>query len=137
MIVLEHLVVDKGYSLISKEELQNLECAQLAVKTIAKHNALGHVMIAENGGPENFFKRFPDLNFESLDKPPFLGILTSSFATCVNSNIKILEKNDVVGAKQTVEKLKEFTEAKLTKIFLDAIKASQEDKDSFLVFGHG
>ncbi len=56
MIVLENLVVDKGYELKNKDEGQTLENAKFAMKTLAKHHALGHVMIMETGGSEKFFQ---------------------------------------------------------------------------------
>ncbi len=89
MIVLENLVLDKGYSLKNKEELQSLECAQFAIKTLAKHHAIAHVLITENGGPQKFFKTFPQLDVESFDKPFMVNLGTGMCNKAVHSNIKI------------------------------------------------
>ncbi len=136
MIVLENLVLDKGYSLKNKAEQQSLECAQFAIKTLAKHHAIAHVMIAENGGPQKFFKIFPNLDLESFDKPFMMNLLKGMCDNAVLSNIKILEKNlNIFGAKETAENLKQFV-GKPMSIVLDAIKIPDE-RDNFFVLGHG
>jgi len=137
--VLENLVVEKGYQLINKEVGQDLEMAKFAMKNLAKHHALGHVMIMEIGGPEKFFQKFPNLDHEAFRQPSMISIMESTFTNCIKSNIKILEKNDVdvTGAKETIEKLKQFEQSKPVNTVLDALKIPDDKKDSFLVLGHG
>ncbi len=64
--------------------------------------------------------------------------MDSTFANCINANVKILERNDVNGAKETIQKLKEFLQLKPVKTVLDALQIHNENYDSsLLVFGHG
>lgn len=135
MIVLENLVVGKDYILRNKEDRQDLESAKCGVTALAKHHALGHVMIEENGGVEKFFERFQYLDFEGYDNPFIEGMMGQMFDNCVKSNMKILERNDIVArATETVEKLKTFLGQTLASS-LGIIKL--KDESCMLVLSHG
>src|SRR3989442_559643 len=95
MIVLENLVLEKGYTQANKEERQTLEHAKFALTNLAKHHAIGHLMIKENGGPDKFFKRFPNLEFESFDTSFMINLIEGLCNNSVLSNKNILEKNDI------------------------------------------
>ncbi len=95
-------------------------------------------MIMEIGGPQNFFQTYQNLDHEAFDSPFMIPMMESSFTNCINLNVKILEKNLVDGAKETVEKLKGFSENKPINVVLDALKNSGKNEDNALfVLGHG
>ncbi|ODN02404.1 putative oxidoreductase dhs-27 [Orchesella cincta] len=136
MIVLENLVVDKGYELLDKNEKQDLEAVRFAITTLAKHHAISYALIQEMGGPENFFKRFKNLNFEMYATSKARSIMEPMIENAINTNIKILQKNKYIpGADELIE----FLNAHVGKAYdgmLDILNYNPKN-EKLLVLGHG
>lgn len=55
-------------------------------------------MIQDCGGPETFFKKFPNLNYESFQQPGTQSVMEPWLKGVINMDIAILEKSQVDGA---------------------------------------
>ncbi|ODN02392.1 putative oxidoreductase dhs-27 [Orchesella cincta] len=136
MIVFENLVVEKGYELLDKKELQDLEAIRFAIINLAKHHAISYALIQEMGGPENFFKRFPNLDFEVYTQPTARTMMDPMIENAIDTNLKILQKNKSVPDS---DELIAFLNAHVGKAYdqiLDLIKCRPE-QEKLLVLGHG
>ncbi|CAL8070772.1 unnamed protein product [Orchesella dallaii] len=136
MIVFENLVVEKGYVLLDKVEQQDLDAVRMAIATLAKHHAISYAFIQEMGGPQNFFKRFPNLNFEAFNQPTARAMMDPMCENGINTNVKMLEKNkNINGKEETIDFLNSFR-GKAYDHMLDIIKYNPEE-EKLLVLGHG
>ncbi|CAL8123628.1 unnamed protein product [Orchesella dallaii] len=134
-LIFENLVVDRGFILLPKEEMQNLDAATLAIKTLAKHHAIGHAMIQTHGGPEKFFHKFKNLDFEPLIIPTFAKMIESGLENNLNTMVLLLETNDIEGGKEALAKTKLLLNGKSYRLFEDAWKSLTNDE--FAVLCHG
>lgn len=75
LVVLENLVLNKGFTLLNKEDFQDFNAAQFALATLAKHHAISYAYIKEIGGPKEFFKRFTDFDFLGFDNKNVRSLL--------------------------------------------------------------
>ncbi len=91
MLVFENLVKDNNYTLLKKEDQHNFECAQLALKTLAKHHAISYAFIKHIGGHVEFLKRFPYLDFEIFKTKSARGMMEPTIETAVATYLYILE----------------------------------------------
>jgi len=66
-------------------------CFRFAIKTLAKHHAISHVMIQESGGAAKFFRRFPDLDLDTFSIQFVLDMMEGIYRNAIISNVKILE----------------------------------------------
>lgn len=69
---------------------------RFAIKTLAKHDALSHAMIQEAGGEENFFRQFPNLNFDGRKRPFCAQVCGEAIKNNVRSDIKLLEVSHLI-----------------------------------------
>ncbi|CAL8070780.1 unnamed protein product [Orchesella dallaii] len=137
LIVLENLVVERGYVLLNKEEPQDLDAVRFAIATIAKHHAISYALIQEMGGPQNFFKRFPNLDFEAFYQPTGRAMMEPMLENGINTNVKILEKNkSIEGKEEIIEFLNSYRSGKGFDEMLNVIKYNPEE-EKLLVLGHG
>ncbi|CAL8123655.1 unnamed protein product [Orchesella dallaii] len=136
LIVLENLVLDKGYMLLDASEKQDMEAVRFAITNLAKHHGLSYAFISELGGPEPFFKRFPTLDFNAYDVPSFRNDFESTIENSIKSNINILERNDVVGREKAIEKLKSVA-GKLYGMILNALNMYEPEEEKLFVLNHG
>lgn len=73
------------------DSVQKNFLSRFAIKTLAKHHAISHVMIQESGGPAKFFQRFPDLDLDTFGMQFVRDMMEQTFHNAINSNVKILE----------------------------------------------
>ncbi|CAL8123643.1 unnamed protein product [Orchesella dallaii] len=135
MVVLENLVLEKGYVLLNKEVKQDLEATRLAIVNLAKHHAISYAFIKELGGAEKFFDRFPNLNFEPFLQESARVMMEPMLDNGLSTNITILEKNNVEGKDEAVEKLKSHLGNPFS-LMQDVLKYNPED-ERLLVLNHG
>lgn len=62
-----------------------------ALTTLAKHHAISYAFVKENGGPDEFFNRFPNLNFEAFNQDILKVMLEPLIENGIKTNIKLLE----------------------------------------------
>ncbi len=91
LVVLENLVLNKGFILLDKENMQDFDAAQFALTTLAKHHAISYAYIKDIGGPVEFLKRFEDLTFLSFDAEKMRAMMVPFVDDPVALSIKILE----------------------------------------------
>ncbi|ODM93652.1 putative oxidoreductase dhs-27 [Orchesella cincta] len=135
LMIFENLVVDKGYVLLPKEEMQDFEAATFAMKTLAKHHAISHAMIKAQGGPQKFFQKFKSLDFESFSAPAFEFMIKSSLENNLNTNIQLLETNNIEGGEEALAKSKLWLNGKSYELVEEAINSLTDDE--FAVLCHG
>ncbi len=90
LIVLENLVLDKGFVLLEKEKMQDFYAAQFALTTLAKHHAISYCYVKDIGGSQQFLKRFEDFNFLSYDAEKMRAMMVPFVDDPVALSIKIL-----------------------------------------------
>ncbi|CAL8123619.1 unnamed protein product [Orchesella dallaii] len=135
MIVFENLVLEKGYELLNKQERQDLDAVRFAVTTLAKHHAISYAFIKESDGPENFFKRFQNLDFEAYAQPTARAMLDSMLDKGIVTNVTMLQKSNLPGTEGAIGFLNSYM-GKVYDDLLNNILYNPED-EKLLVLDHG
>ncbi|CAL8123631.1 unnamed protein product [Orchesella dallaii] len=135
MIVFENVVLEKGYTLLPKDEMQNLDAATVAIQTLAKHHAISHAMIQNYGGSEKFFKKFPNLNYESFTRPAFRAMIEPALTNALNVNIQLLEKHAVKGRDDALAKCRPYV-GRSFDILAENLDYNPDD-EKLLLLNHG
>ncbi|ODN02403.1 putative oxidoreductase dhs-27 [Orchesella cincta] len=136
MVVFENLVVEKGYELLNKVEQQDLDAVRFAIKTLAKHHAISYALIHEMGGPENFFKKFPNLDFECFNIPNARTMMEPMMNNGINTNVKLLQRNKNSEDNDEAINFLNSHQGKAFDEVLNIIKCNPA-KEKLLVLGHG
>ncbi|ODM93654.1 hypothetical protein Ocin01_13030 [Orchesella cincta] len=134
MVVFENLVLDRGFSLLSADEKQDMEAVSFAIDHLAKHHAISYALINEFGGPGPFFTRFPTLDIDAFSTPAFQKMFGPVVESSVMSSINILERYNVPGRETAIQKLKSVL-GKSYNLIIDAIK--MQDSEKPFVLNHG
>ncbi|CAL8123649.1 unnamed protein product [Orchesella dallaii] len=136
LMVLENLVLDKGYSLLELAEKHDMEVVRFAITNLAKHHGLSYAFIRELGGPEPFFKRFPILDFDVYALPSFRNAFESMMENAIKSNIQILERNDIPGRDRAIKKLESLV-GKSFDMMLNAFNNYDPEEEKLFLLNHG
>ncbi|ODM93651.1 hypothetical protein Ocin01_13029, partial [Orchesella cincta] len=135
LVVFENIVVEKGYMLLPKDDMQDLDAATLAIQTLAKHHAISHAMIQKYGGPGEFFKQFPNLDFESFTRPAFRAMLQPALENALNINIQLLEKYAVEGRDAALAKCRPYV-GRCFDVVTEKLQYNEDD-EKLLLLNHG
>ncbi|CAL8070771.1 unnamed protein product [Orchesella dallaii] len=136
MIVFENLVVGKGYVMLDKQEMQDLEATKLGINSLAKHHAISYALIQEMGGPEPFFQRFPNLDFEVYNQPSARKMIAPMVDNAIKTNVKILQNDNAASDKDEIINFLNSYDEKSYDDILNVIKDSPKE-DKFVCLGHG
>ncbi|CAL8070783.1 unnamed protein product [Orchesella dallaii] len=136
LIVFENLVVGKGYILLDKQEQQDLDATKIAIKSLAKHHAISHALIQEMGGPEPFFQRFRNLDFEVYNQPTARNLMAPMIDNSIRTNVKILQNDYAASDKDESINFLNSYDGQAYDDILNVIKDSAKE-DKFLCLGHG
>jgi len=134
IVVLDNLVLDDTFIMLSKEEKQDLETAKVVLTNLAKFHAVNYSIIKDLGA-EEFRKKFA-LNctecFDSTKNPAMAQMFDGSVGTALN----VLQKYpELEGQQETIEKLGGM----MGKMFpeLETILRSNLGSNGFVVLNHG
>ncbi|CAL8138694.1 unnamed protein product [Orchesella dallaii] len=136
VLVFENLVLGKGYELLNKVNKHDLETARVSIATLAKHHGISYAFIKDQGGPENFFKKFIHLDFEAYTQPTAKSTIEPMLDNGIIANVKILEKSDIPGKEEAIEFLNGFI-GKAYDDMLDNIIKFDLKQEKLFVLNHG
>ncbi|CAL8123640.1 unnamed protein product [Orchesella dallaii] len=84
----------------------NLILERFAIVTLAKYHAVSYALTKELGGQEKFFDKFPNFNFGAFLLDSARVMLEPMVNSGLETNMALLETNDVEGRHEALEKLK-------------------------------
>ncbi len=96
LVVLENLILTKGFMLHKKEDMQDFDAAQFALSSLAKHHAISYAYIKDVGGPEVFFKRFDDFTFLGMDTESLRAMVMPFVEDPIGISISILSVSNYI-----------------------------------------